>query len=65
MKLLQKLIFQQNLELLQRIADDKFKLKDEKKDFIKKYHKRGYTHLNIVKKDQSSIQGKKYQRVMR
>ena len=65
MKLLQKLIFQQNLELLQRIAGDKFKLEYEKEDFIKKYHKSGYTHLNIVKKDQSSIQGKKYKRVMR
>jgi len=65
MKIIQKLIFQQNLELLQRIADDKFKLEDEKKEFIKKYHKRGYTHLNIVKKEQISIQDKKYKRVMR
>ena len=65
MKIIQKLIFQQNLELLRRIADDKFKLEDEKKEFIKKYHKRGYTHLNIVKKEQISIQDKKYKRVMR
>lgn len=65
MKILEKLIFKQNMELLERIANDKFKKQEEKEDFIKKYHKKGYTYLNIVKKSQSEIQKKKYNRVMR
>ena len=65
MKLIQKLILNQNRELLERIANDKFTMEEEKTDFINKYHKLGYTHLNMVKKNQSEIQNKKYKRVMR
>ena len=49
MKIIKKIIFQQNLELLQRIADDKFKLEYEKEDFIKKYYewqKQDVSNLN-------------------
>ena len=65
MKIIQKLIYKQNEELLKRIANDKFNSQEEKNDFIKKYHKTGYVHLNVVNKDQSDIQKKKYQRVTR
>ena len=65
MKLIQTLIYKQNKELLERIANDKFNLQEEKDDFVKKYHKTGYAHLNVVNKDQSGIQKKKYLRVMR
>ena len=65
MKLVQKLIFKQNKELLERIANDKYKTQEDKEEFIKKYHKIGYAHLNIVKKDQTDNQQKKYNRVMR
>ena len=65
MKLVQKLLFIQNKELLERIANDKFKTDEEKEEFINKYHKAGYTHLNMVNKNQKEIQIKKYKRVMR
>ena len=65
MKLVQKLLFIQNKELLERIANDKFKTDEEKEEFINKYHKVGYTHLNMVNKNQIEIQIKKYKRVMR
>jgi len=65
MDLLQKLIFIQNEELLKRIANDRYKIQGDKDDFIQKYLKKGYTHLNIVKKDQVKVYERKYERVMR
>ena len=63
--IISKIIYTQNKELLERISNDKFSIEKEKEDFIKKYHKKGYSHINIVKKNQMEIQERKYIRVMR
>ena len=63
--ILSRFIHEQNHDLLQRIAKDKFTTDEEREEFVKKYHKLNYTHLNTVKKDNVESYQKKYERVMR
>ena len=63
--MIKKIIIHQNEELLNRIANDKFSNETDKSKFIKKYLKVGYSHLIVVKKDQTELYKKKYNRVMR
>ena len=51
MDILKEIIYDQNLDLLQRIANDKFNDEEQKKRFIQKYHKKNFTHLKMVKKN--------------
>lgn len=65
MNILSRVIYEQNKILLMKIADDKFTSDEEKQDFVKKYHKLNYAHLNTIKKDNIESYKKKYSRVMR
>ena len=47
------------------MSNDIYNNDTDKEEFIKKYYKKGFSHLNIVKKDQSDIYKKKYSKVMR
>ena len=62
---LEEIIYEQNKDLLERIAKDKFTTDEERHGFIKKYHKLNYAHLNTVKKDNLESYQKKFARVMR
>lgn len=63
--ILSRFIREQNKELLERIANDKFTSDEEKVEFINKYHKINYSHLHTMKKDNVESYIKKYDRVMR
>ena len=51
MDILKDIINIQNLELLQRIADDMYVDDVEKQDFIDKYHKKNFGIIIPIKKD--------------
>ena len=63
--ILSRFIHEQNKDLLQKIAKDKFTTDEEREAFVNKYHKLNYAHLNTVKKDNLESYQKKYIRVMR
>jgi|TARA_B110000971_G_C19858279_1_gene430405 hypothetical protein len=63
--ILSRFIHEQNKDLLEKIAKDKFTKDEEKEVFIDKYLKLNYSHLNTVKKDDTESYRKKYERVMR
>ena len=62
---LKNIIYLQNHELLSRIANDNFKEELDKESFIKKYHKKNFSHLIEVKRDNSEKDDKKIKRLMR
>ena len=47
--------------MLTRIANDKYNHKDEKDKFMKKYLKKNFTHINLVRRDPTP----KYEKSMR
>ena len=63
--ILSRFIHEQNKDLLERIAKDKFTTDEERKGFVSKYHKLNYTYLNTIKKDNVESYQKNYKRVMR
>jgi hypothetical protein len=63
--ILSRFIREQNKELLERIANDRFMTDEEKQEFISKYHKINYSHLHTMKKDNVESYKKKFERVMR
>ena len=60
-----RFIHEQNKDLLQKIAKDKFTTDEEREAFVNKYHKLNYAHLNTVKKDNLESYQKKFIRVRR
>lgn len=63
--ILSRFIREQNKELLERIANDRFITDEEKEKFVNKYHKINYSYLHTMKKDNVDSYKKKYERVMR
>ncbi len=51
MDILRDIIHIQNLDLLQRIANDMYIDIEDKEMFIQKYHKKNFTFLHQEKKD--------------
>ena len=51
MDILREVIYEQNKELLERIANDKYNDECDKEEFMNKYLKKNFTHLNVVKQD--------------
>ena len=49
--IIKEYIYEQNHELLQRIANDKYVDDKDKGDFIKKYHKKNFSYFKPVTKD--------------
>lgn len=49
--ILNKIIIEQNRNLLKKIAEDNFFNEDDKNNFINKYSKLNYTLLQVVKKE--------------
>lgn len=51
MDILRDVMYEQNKELLTRIANDKYNDGADKEEFMNKYLKKNFTHLNVVRKD--------------
>ena len=51
MEILREIIYEQNKELLERIADDKYIEQEDKANFMKKYHKINFTYLKVNKRE--------------
>ena len=51
MDILREVIYEQNKELLERIANDKYNHECDKEEFMDKYLKKNFTYLNVVKQD--------------
>lgn len=51
MDILKDIVYMQNKELLERIANDKYNHLDDKKEFIEKYLKKNFCQPNIIKSD--------------
>lgn len=62
MNILSRILYEQNKELLKRIADDNFSEDEEKEKFINKYNKLNYVHLTIIKKENVNEYKKKYEK---
>ena len=56
MDILRDIIYHQNFELLQRISDDMYNDEEDKQDFIDKYHKKNFSILIQVKRDNTDKQ---------
>ena len=61
MDILKDVIYEQNKEMLTRIANDKYNHDAEKDKFMKKYLKKNFTHINLVRRDPTP----KYEKSMR
>ena len=61
MDILREVIYEQNKEMLTRIANDKYNHDAEKDKFMKKYLKKNFTHINLVRRDPTP----KYEKSMR
>ena len=49
--IIKEYIYEQNHDLLQRIANDKYVDDKDKDEFIKKYHKKNFSYFKPVTKD--------------
>ena len=61
MDILKDVIYEQNKEMLTRIANDKYIDDIDKDKFMKKYLKKNFTHINVVRRDPTP----KYEKSMR
>ena len=64
MDILKDVIYEQNKELLTRIANDKYNHGDEKDIFMKKYLKKNFTHSKVVRKDPTPKYEKSMKRLL-
>ena len=64
MDILKDVIYEQNKEMFTRIANDKYTHDAEKDKFMKKYLKKNFTHLNVVRKDPTPKYEKSIKRLL-
>tara|TARA_B100001057_G_scaffold497826_1_gene603033 strand:+ start:1454 stop:1654 length:201 start_codon:yes stop_codon:yes gene_type:complete len=66
MDLLREVIYEQNKDLLRKIAEDFYSdMKTEQIDFIYKYNKKNFTYMQPVKKDLNKINEKKINKILK
>jgi len=63
--ILRDIIFEQNKELLTRIANDHFEGDEEKEEFMKEFHKKNFAFVNVSKSSHSKEYERKVKRAMR
>ena len=51
MEIVRDIIYTQNKELLETIANDMYTSREDKEAFLHKYHKKGFTYLQVTKRD--------------
>jgi|TARA_B100002051_G_scaffold272305_1_gene308782 hypothetical protein len=54
-QILRDIIFEQNLDLLTKIANDKYNHPEDIQKFIQKYHKTNFTYMKVDKKEKDTI----------
>ena len=64
MDILKDVIYEQNKEMLTRIANDKYIDEADKDKFMKKYLKKNFTHINVVRKDPTPKYEKSIKRLL-
>ena len=64
MDILKDVIYEQNKEMLTRIANDKYIDDIDKDKFMKKYLKKNFTHINVVRKDPTPKYEKSIKRLL-
>tara|TARA_Y100000817_G_scaffold303319_1_gene285136 strand:- start:65 stop:274 length:210 start_codon:yes stop_codon:yes gene_type:complete len=64
MDILKEIIYEQNKEMLTRIANDKYNHDAEKDKFMKKYLKKNFTHIKVVRKDPTPKYEKSMKRLL-
>ena len=64
MDILRDVMYEQNKEILTRIPNDKYNHDAEKDKFMKKYLKKNFTHLNVVRKDPTPKYEKSIKRLL-
>ena len=64
MDILKDVIYEQNKEMLTRIANDKYNDEIDKDKFMKKYLKKNFTHINVVRKDPTPKYEKSIKRLL-
>ena len=66
MDIIRKLVEEQNSLLLTIIAEDFFpKMKEEKEEFMNKYHKQNFSYMKIVSKDVKSLNEKRMKKILK
>jgi hypothetical protein len=66
MDVIRKLVKEQNSILLTIMAEDFFpKMKDEKEDFMNKYHKENFSYMKTVSKDVKSFNEKRMKKILK
>ena len=64
MDILKEIIYEQNKEMLTRIANDKYNHDAEKDKFMKKYLKKNFMHIKVVRKDPTPKYEKSMKRLL-
>ena len=66
MDFIREAMFEQNKDLLMKIADDFYpKMIEEQKDFIYKYNKKNFTYMQPVKKDLTFYNQKRLNKILK
>jgi len=62
---LRDIIYDQNKELLIRIANDHYESDEEKKAFMKEFHKKNYAYVHVCKSSKNEEYERKIKRILR
>ena len=66
MDFIREAMFEQNKDLLMKIADDFYpKMIEEQQDFIYKYNKKNFTYMQPVKKDITIYNQKRLNKILK
>ena len=66
MDLLREVIYEQNKDLLRKIANDFYpNMIDEQQEFIYKYNKKNFTYMQPVKKDLTILNQKRLNKILK
>lgn len=60
---IEEIIYEQNKELLEKIAEEMYDSEENRKLFVKRYHKKNFAVFIQVNKDQINSQKKKCERI--
>ena len=62
--ILKEIIYEQNRELLSRIANDHYESDEEKQKFMKEFHKKNYAYVHVGKSSKNQEYERKIKRIM-
>ena len=62
---LRDIIYEQNRDILIRIANDHYESDEEKQKFMKEFHKKNYAYVHVGKSSKNEEYERKIKRIMR